>query len=129
MCLAWLRKQLWLIMTVTCKIYIAQNRNPNGHVRSIFWGCLVGSVSQAANFVSGHNFTVCEFKPHTGFSAVSTEPTLDPLSSSFFAPSPTHTHTLSKNKQTLKKKEVYFDRGFRNRWWEYLIWASWRDSL
>ena len=34
------------------------------------------------DFGSGHDLMVCEFKPHIRLSAVSTEPAVDPLSSS-----------------------------------------------
>ena len=39
-----------------------------------------GSVGKASNFGSGHDLMVCEFEPHTGLFAVSTELVLDPLS-------------------------------------------------
>ena len=47
------------------------------------YGHLGGSVVWASDFGSGHDLTVCEFKPHirlTAVKPVSTEPTLDALS-------------------------------------------------
>ena len=46
-------------------------------------GRLGGSVSQASDFGSGPDLLVCEFEPHIELSAVSAEPTSDPLSLSF----------------------------------------------
>ena len=49
-------------------------------------GNLGGSVGLASDFDSGHDLKVCEFKLHIGLSALSTEPTSDPPSSSLSAP-------------------------------------------
>ena len=38
-------------------------------------GRLRGSVSWASDFGSGHDLTVCEFKPRVGLCAVSSSPT------------------------------------------------------
>ena len=51
-------------------------------------GCLSGSVGWAADFGSGHDFTVREFEPHIGLSAVSAEPASDPLFPLSLRPSP-----------------------------------------
>ena len=46
-------------------------------------GRLVGSVSRASDFGSGHDLAVHEFDPTSGsLTALSTEPTSDPLSPS-----------------------------------------------
>ena len=45
-------------------------------------------VEHPPNFTSGHDLTVHEFKPHIGLAAVSTEPTLDPVSPISLCPSP-----------------------------------------
>ena len=37
-------------------------------------GCLGGSVGWASNFGSGHDLAVCEFEPHVGLCADSSEP-------------------------------------------------------
>ena len=47
-----------------------------------------GSVTEASDFGSGQNLTVCKFKHHIGLSAVSAEPISDPLSPSLSAPPP-----------------------------------------
>ena len=49
-------------------------------------GRLGGSVGQASDFGSGPDFLVCEFEPRIELSAVSAEPTSDPLS--LFLPLP-----------------------------------------
>ena len=38
------------------------------------WGHLGGSIGWASDFGSGHDLTVCEFKPHVGLRADSSEP-------------------------------------------------------
>ena len=53
----------------------------NGHK-----GRLGGSAGEATDFGSGHDLMVCEFKPIIRLAAVSTEPTLNPLSSSLSVP-------------------------------------------
>ena len=46
------------------------------------WGTWVAQLVECLtlDFCSGHDLTVCEFKPHIGLTAISTEPALDPLS-------------------------------------------------
>ena len=51
-------------------------------------GHLGGSVGWASDLGSGRDLAVCEFKPHTGLTAVGTEPASDPLSPFLSAPSP-----------------------------------------
>ena len=65
-------------------------------------GYLGGSVGWASYFILGHDLMVCEFKPHMGLAAVSTEPTSDPLSP-FLSASPLLTLSFSKINKTLKK--------------------------
>ena len=48
-------------------------------------GRLGGSVDEANDFGSGHDLTVCVFKPHVGLCADSAEPVWDSLSSSLSA--------------------------------------------
>ena len=60
-----------------------------------------------SDFGSGHDLTVLEFEPRVRLSAVSTEPSLDPLSPSLSAPPPL---ALSlKNKHLERKKEKRSD--------------------
>ena len=62
-------------------------------------GHLRGSVKcLTLDFGSGHDLTVCEFKPHVGLFAVSAEPTWDPLSPSLSAPSTQSLPISLKNK-------------------------------
>ena len=71
--------------------------------------CLGGSASQVSNFGSSHDLTVHEFKPHTGLSAVSAEPPLDPLSLSLslsVCPSPAGSLSLKINKPK-KNYKIY----------------------
>ena len=58
------------------------NSNPLTPVdfKTQFSAHLGGSVGLVTNFSSGHDLTVREFEPYMGLSAVSTEPTSDPLS-------------------------------------------------
>ena len=55
---------------------------------NVGWGTGVAqSVKRPAlGFGSAHDLTVCEFEPCIGLSAVSAEPTSDPLSPSLLAP-------------------------------------------
>ena len=64
-------------------------------------GCLGGSVSWASAFGSGHDLTVCEFKPCIRLCADSLEPALDSVSPCL-CHSPACALSL-KNKKTLKK--------------------------
>ena len=52
------------------------------------WGAwVVQSIKRLTlDFGSGHDLTDHEFKPRVGFTAVDTEPALDPLSPSLSAP-------------------------------------------
>ena len=50
----------------TCSSTVCLEERIEGH--------LGGSVGQASDFGSGHDLTVCEFKPCIRLSAVSTEP-------------------------------------------------------
>ena len=54
-------------------------------------------------FSSGHNLTVCEFKPPSGLQADSAEPAWDFLSVALSAPP--HSFSLSQKINKLKKKE------------------------
>ena len=67
------------------------------------WG---GSLGEVSDFGPGHDLTVCEFEPHNGLSAVSTDSSWVTLS---LCPSPDHEDSISvslslslKNKQTFK---------------------------
>ena len=51
-----------------------------------FRGTWRGSVGYVSDFSSGHDLAVCEFEPCIGLSALSKEPTSDPLSLSLSAP-------------------------------------------
>ena len=66
-------------------------------------GRLAGSVSWASNFGSGHDLKICEFEPHIGFSADSSEPgaALDSVSPSLSAP-PLLVQSLSLSKINIK---------------------------
>ena len=67
--------------------------------RVICLGCPDGSDCEVFDFGSGHNLMVPELVPHLRLSAVSTEPTLDPLSPSLSAPLLLmHAHSLSPSK-------------------------------
>ena len=76
-------------------------------LKSVLLGCLGGSVSWASDFGSGHDLTVCEFKPHVGFCADSSEPgaCFGFSVSLSLCPSPAHSLSLSVSKinKTLKK--------------------------
>ena len=41
---------------------------------TLTWGHLSGLVGEASDFTSGHDLAVCEFKPHAGLYANSSEP-------------------------------------------------------
>ena len=71
-------------------------------------GCPGGSVAQASDFGSGHDLMVLEFEPRVGLSAVSTEPTLDPLSCSISGPSPLMLSLLPSKINTHFKKMLSF---------------------
>ena len=73
-----------------------------------FSGHLGGPVGWASDFGSGRDLGVCGFKPHVRLSALSTEPALDPLSSSLFCPSPAYAHARSLARSlSLSKINVY----------------------
>ena len=71
-------------------------------------GLLGGSDGSASDFGSGHDLKVCEFEPCIGLSAVSAEPTSDPLSPSLFVPPRSlplsSSLSFSKINKYLKKK-------------------------
>ena len=58
------------------------------HQKLIFLGHLGGSVGWASGFGSGHDLMVCEFEPHVGLCADSSElePASDSVSPSLSAP-------------------------------------------
>ena len=58
-----------------------------------------------SDFRSGHELMEHRFEPHTGLSAVSAEPTSDPLSPFLSAPPPLK---LSLKNKYLKKRNAYF---------------------
>ena len=68
-----------------------------------FQECLGGSVGCVSDFSSGHGLPVHELEPCTGFSAVTIEPTLDPLSPSLSAPPPLALSVSLKINKLLKK--------------------------
>ena len=76
------------------------------YVHTYIYGLLSGSVGYAFDFGSGHDLTVCEFKPHIGLCADSSETASDPLSSSLSVPVPfslSRKHTFSLLKQNVLK--------------------------
>ena len=76
-----LKKNTYLILHST-KIYSKQIKKLNTT------GAPSGLVGWASDFSSDHDLMVCEFKPGLRLTAVSTEPTSDPLSLSLSAPPP-----------------------------------------
>ena len=67
---------------------------------------MVQSVKHLAlDFSSGHDLTVCEFEPHMGLCADSSEPAWDSLSPSLSAPPPL---TLSISLSKINKLKKIF---------------------
>ena len=66
------------------------------------WGTWVAQATERPTFGSGHDLMVCGFKPCIRLSAVSVEPTLDPLSPFLSAP-PLLTLSL-ENKEVFKNE-------------------------
>ena len=86
-------------------------------------GHLDGSVGWASNFVSGHNLMVCEFEPHVGLFADSSEPqpASDSVPPSLSAPPP-HLLTfslslsLSKINKRLKRRRGESESSATGKW-------------
>ena len=69
------------------------------HIKNDVWGAWVAQPAKhpTLDFSSGHDITVCEFEPHVGLCANSTEPAWGSLSPFLSAPLPS-TLSLSQNK-------------------------------
>ena len=79
---------LWSLLRQGLCVLSGKPEDFGPHTSETRQGAPEGSVGGASDFGSGHDLAVHEFEPHIGLAAVSTEPTLDPLSPSL-CPSPT----------------------------------------
>ena len=66
-------------------------------------GLLGGSVVWVSNFSLGHDLAVCEFEPHVGLCADSSEPAWDFVSPSLSLPLPTCAHSCTLSLSLSKK--------------------------
>ena len=80
---------LSLPLPCSCSVFLClKNKYKSKKKKMLREAWVAQLVKQRTDFGSGRDLVVCEFEPHVGLSAVSTEPTLDPLSPSLSAPPP-----------------------------------------